>query len=295
MITKPQLLSFSDYIKMLPSSWAFEHFINSGADVSRKILSSTMVDEAVGKFSLQENLREQFLGLEEGDRLRCSLVYLSGDAGIFQSTSEGLEDPLVKSFLVYAAKNESGEVRLFGFKEFSSKLKDEIIGTILKSADEEDEKNSSPLWVWRMLNDITVIIALAAQNVLKKKRSGGLTRASSMLLKKLIEGCAPPKSEKTDYIPKMVIRYCIEKKMLFTSECDFLVNFQEFNKWLVLPVSQRFEDFSEFVFRFTGGWDRVLLEELLSASDGKLISSSIFPPHDRPAVCLALRALRFAG
>lgn len=294
MITKPQQLNFNDYIKMLPSSWAFEHFIN-GADVSRKILSSSMVDEAVERFSIPENLNRQFLGLKKEDRLRCSLVYLSGNAGLYQSTPEGLEDSLVKSFLVYAARSESGEVRLFGFSEFRDKLKKVVLDTILESATVDCGKTSSPFWSWRMLNDITVIIALAAQKILKKKRSGGLTRASSMQLKKLIEGGAPPKSEKTDYIPKMVIRYCIEKEMLYNSECDFYVNFSRFNKWLALPVHQRFEDFSEFVFKFTGGWDRSLLEELLCASGDKMISSSVFPLQDRSSVHLTLRALRFAG
>ena len=230
MIEQHDSLNFVDYIKMLPSAWVFEHFIK-GSD-NRRILSSSKIDEVAEEFSSPESLRKHYWELEPSDRLRCALIYLLGKTGLSLDTTNPFSDTLVYSFLVYAAKNSSGSVNQFGFSEFEPHLRHDMVKTILEAASVQNEQMPSPVWTWRPLDDITVISGLAFQKILKKKRSGGLTRAASLQIKKLTDAGTPHKNESGDYIAKLVINYCIYKSILFETETDYLLSIPSLRIWL---------------------------------------------------------------
>ena len=290
---KSGTLHFADYIKKLPSAWVFEQFIKA-SDASRKILSSSMIDEAVARFSTAEVLQKRFQALSPSNQLTCSLVYLTGSDGLSSELEHGLNHPLILSFLVYAGKNESGAIRFFGFDEFESHLRARMVQVILNAASVQ-EKHANPQWVLRSLNDITAIASLGAQGVLKKKRSGGLTRAASMQIKKLTDTGTSQKSESGDYIPRMVIAYCMKKGVMIQTDNAYETSVPALSSWLSRNRGQLHEEFLEFVFAYTGGWRRTLMEKLLTAGKDTWISSTIFPEADRKRVNNTLRAFRFSG
>lgn len=168
---------------MLPSAWVFAHFLK-GSDTSRRILSSSKIAQAAAEFSRPESLRDRYLGLDNNNQLRCALAFLTGDTGLVLE-QEPFADPLVLSFLVYAAKNQSGTVRIFGFDEFEQSLRPYMIRTLLDNAAEPVESQPVTTWVWRMLNDITVIAGLGFQGQLKKKKDGWAHKDSFISDKKV--------------------------------------------------------------------------------------------------------------
>ena len=290
---KPGSLHFNDYIKMLPSTWVFEHFLKSSNE-PRKILSSSMISEAAEHFKSQGSLVNQFAKLDNEDKLRCSLVYLSGDNGIFLNEEAVFEDSLVKSFLVFAAKDGGGDTKLFGFSEFEPHLRDHLIRVIIDSAAVQDPQSSPVVPLYRSLNDITVIASLASWKELNKKRSGGLTRATSVQVKKLIDS-GSSKNESGDFIANMIISYGINEGFIFESEMQYLLNQEGFERWLLKSASDRHDSVLKFVFEYTGGWNLKFTKAMLAKAQDVWLSNSVFPEDDRKQVVDILRALRFAG
>lgn len=290
---KPGSLHFNDYIKMLPSAWVFERFLKSSNE-PRKILSSSMISDAVEQFSTQNSLVNQFSKLEKNDQLRCALVYLSGDNGISLNETTVFEDPLVKSFLVFAAKDRRGSSRLVGFNEFEPHLRNDLIQTIIDSTSVMDSHMPAVVPLYRFLNDITVIASLASWKELNKKRSGGLTRATSVQIKKLIDS-GSTKNEGGDLVANMIISYCIKEGFIFESDLQYLLYQDGFERWLSEPASDRHDRLLKFVFEYTGGWNTKLTKALLAKSSEVWLSASVFPEDDRKHFFEFLKALKFAG
>lgn len=278
---------------MLPSAWVFAHFLK-GSDTSRRILSSSKIAQAAAEFSRPESLRDRYLGLDNCDQLRCALAYLTGDTGLVLE-QEPFADPLVLSFLVYAAKNQSGTIRIFGFDEFESSLRPYMIRTLLDNAAESVESQPVTTWVWRMLNDITVIAGLGFQGQLKKKKTGGLTRTASSQIKKLTNAGSLLKSESGDNVSRLGIAYCRNRKILYETEHGFLFSQPAFRSWLAESPDQRYKDMVEFTFRYSGGWRQEMLHALINNRSGKWIKTSVFPEQDRQQAINTLLALRFSG
>jgi hypothetical protein len=292
-LIKPGSLNFADYIKMLPSTWVFEHFLKSSNE-PRKILSSSMISEAAEHFKTQVSLINQFAKLDKEDQLRCALVYLSGDNGIFLNEEPVFENSLVKSFLAFAAKDGGGDTKLFGFSEFEPHLRDVLVQTIIESAAVHDAHPSSTVPLYRSLNDITVIASLASWKELNKKRSGGLTRATSIQVKKLID-FGSVKNESGDFIANMIISYGIKEEFIFESGLQYLLNQEAFERWLLKSASDRQDSLLKFVFEYTGGWNLKFTKALLAKAHDVGLSISVFPEDDRKQVADILRAFRFAG
>lgn len=283
---------FADYLKMLPSAWVFRNFIK-GDDSARKILSSSMIDSEVRKFSEPEHLRTQFQGLSLADQLTCALVYLCGDAGFRVSSFSGFENSLVKSFLVYAGTNQSREIRLFGFHEFRQSILHQCVSVIADAAVRNDSDEVPSSWKYLCVNDITLIVSLASQRMLKKKKSGSLDRKSSLQIKKVSGSSVPLKQETNDFLNDLLISYCLRRGLVTEAETECLINTEAFLLWLDEPIDDRYKDISDSALNFSGRIWGGLLNELLDR--GISLQMGLFPQEMQEYYLNLLTALEFAG
>ncbi len=185
-VKTPFSLSFDEYVRMFPSAWLLEHFLHSRSG-SRKILSSNALADRVARFSEPASLQNQFRELSEEDRRLCSLVYLCGDSGLpALERSDFLSDPVILSFLIYAGRDGAGAVRYFGFSTFEPSLRPFMAETILHAAPVTERAGSVSLRRQQWCrSDIAVVMALAMQGLLEKKKQGGLTKNSLVKIGKL--------------------------------------------------------------------------------------------------------------
>ena len=167
---RPFFFRFDEYIRMFPSSWLFEHFLNKSGS-GRKVLSSNALTDGVLAFTLPDSLRGRFTSLTPEERLSCSLIYLQGDRGaaIPEEFEDHLSDPLVLSFLVYFGRSESGEVRHFGFAEFEPVLRPLLAKTICEAAATKRKISPPSFRPGLSQNDLAVILALGLQGSLERK------------------------------------------------------------------------------------------------------------------------------
>ncbi len=283
---------FADYIKMLPSAWVFEHFIK-GTDSKRKILSSSMIDQTIAEFVDFVHLKQQYLKLAKEYQLQCALIYLLGKTGMETSAIKGLENPLLLSFLVYAAINQNGTVRLLGFDEFRPALLDLCKDTLFDHFTVKEHAVAVYFWQSRSVSDITITVSMAAQRQLKKKKNGGLTRAASVQMKTLTEMGSVLKNINGDYINNLMISYCLSRQMILETDTEYLLNSAEFDNWLSLPINERIRELTNFIYSFTGEWWLELLRALIEKQ--VWIPISIFPESIQPDAIDTLKGLRFAG
>jgi len=292
-VNRPGSLSFTDYIKKLPSQWVIEHFLK-GSEGPRKILSSSMIEDAVKKFSTPEALCKKYLQLPSDLQYRCAQVYLSGDHGVTLDTSNPFDDPLLLTFLVYAAISNNGTVRIFGFNQFEKHLRPELINVLLKESVVEQVLPTSETFPWRVLNDIATIAGLCFQGSIVKKRNGGFNRASMNLLKKLVSTGTALNAKISEYVYSVAIAYLKQKKMVIETESDYRLVLPLFSMWLTEKISDRLHDIESFCFEYSGGWNRELILALIKSSN-TWISYRIFPEKDQQEAIDALHALWFSG
>lgn len=291
-VNRPGSLSFTDYIKKLPPQWVIEHFLK-GSEGPRKILSSSMIEDAVRKFGTPEALCKKYLQLPFDLQYRCAQVYLSGDHGVTLKVSNPFDDPLLLTFLTYAAISNDGTVRIFGFTQFEKHLQPELIKVLQKVSVAEQVPPPSETFPWRVLNDIATIAGLCFQGSIVKKRDGGFNRASMNLLKKLLSTGAL-NTKKSEYVYSVAIAYLQKKKMVIETESDYRLVLPLFSKWLTEKVSGRLHDIESFCFEYSGGWNRELILALINSSNN-WISYRIFPEQDQQEAIDVLYALWFSG
>lgn len=292
MNQKPCAYQFSDYIKALSSDWVQKYFL-SDSD-SRRIVSSNVIENAVKEFILPENLNARFIELPESERVRCSLIYLSGNIGLLCDRDDPLDDPLVKSFLVYAAYDVEGGTRLFGFDDFEKNLSDKFVATVVKSGTLHFPGKISPYWRFRPLNEVIVMCVLAAQSELKTGKTGKFARTTIMKLKKLVD-TADAKSDSTEFLARLIISYCVSKEILGENEQEIQFFPAGMQQWMKLGRDERLEDCREYAIHSFGGWRLGLLEKINKAAFPGWIGLHIFPESDREEALNAVRALKFAG
>ncbi len=292
-VNRPDSLNFTDYIKRLPSQWVIEHFLK-GSEGPRKIISSGMIEDAVRKFGTPEALYKKYLQLPSDLQYRCAQVYLSGDHGVTLKTLNPFDDPLLLTFLTYAAVSNDGKVRVFGFKQFEKHLRPELIKVLHKESDVEQVPPPSETLPWRVLNDIATIAGLCFQGSIVKKRNGGLNRASVDLLKKLVSTGVALKAKKSEYVYSVALSYLKKKKIVIETESDYRLVLPVFSMWLTEQISDRLYDIELFCFDYSGGWNRELILALIE-SNNNWISCTTFPEQDQQEAIDALYALWFGG
>lgn len=294
MIHRPSALQFSEYVKALSSPWVLEHFL-SESEASRKVVSSNVIENAISEFIKPENLQARFDELELSEQLRCAVIYLTGNVGLLCDRDDPLEDPLVKSFLVYAAYSNEGVTRLFGFDEFEESLLSRMIKTILRSSVVVSPLNSAPQWKYRPLNDLIIVASMAAQSELKKGKNGKFPRTAIIKLKKLIDTYSDSKSDTTDFITRLIIAYCKSNGVLQESELEIMFNSEAMINWMNHDLEFRLNELKEFAINAHGSWRLDFVDRLIEAAEGSWISLRMFPEKDRQDAFDAIRALKFAG
>ena len=292
-VNRPGSLSFIEYIKKLPPQWIIEHFLKDSKG-SRKILSSSMIEDAVRKFSTPDALCKKYLQLPSDLQYRCAQVYLSGDHGVTLKISNPFDDPILLTFLVYAAISNDGTLRIFGFDQFEKHLRSEFIRVLHNTSVVEHTWSPSVTFPWRVLNDIAVIAGLCLQGNITRKRTGGINRASMNLLKKLVSTGVTSNVKKSEYVYSVAIAYLQKKKMVIETETDYRLVLPVFSMWLKEKISDRLHDIESFCFEYCGGWNREMILALIKP-DNNWISGRVFPEQDQPDAIDILYALWFSG
>jgi hypothetical protein len=287
------IVRFTDYLKMLPPAWVFEKFVHAGEAAARKILSSSMIDEAAAKFVDENVLKEHFCSLSDTDQLACALVYMCGDYGFRVVDFSGFENPLILSFLVYAGTNAENEVRLFGFHEFRKTLLSNFVNVIVKMCPSCGTTDAIIVWNYQCVNDITMTTALAAQGSLKRRKNGSLVRAGITQLRKVIEVYHHVNGDQDDYVTKIMLSYCLKERLLYQSDTEYVFNKPAYTVWNALDNDERYKSIRAYALDFKGGVWLQLIEAILVQN--VYLSIDIFPSYFQDEMFEVLASLVFTS
>ncbi len=290
---KPNFPSFDAYIRMFPSAWLFDHFLEPGRD-TRKILSSNALADRVAAFSEPAGLQRRFMELTEAEKRLCALAYLFGESGLpVPEKSDYLSDPAILSFLVYAARDSAGAVRYFGFAEFEPSLRPLMAQTLLDAEPPrevvEATASSRPE---HCLIDITAVMVLALQGVLDKKKQGGLTKNSLLKIGRLTHDTFPGFSvqDRAD----CMTRYAQSSGMIVENETGFRCRGGVVEEWLSRSPESRIGELSRFIVGYAGGWSMELLAAICRAGE-RWLPLALFPEQARQEALKTLLTLQWAG
>jgi hypothetical protein len=285
-------LQLTDYLKQLPPPWVIEHFLKE--DIStRKILSSAAIEETVAHFVTSGELINRFTALSNHERLRCAQMYLMGSLGISSTAQSGLRDPLAAAFLGYAAKDLKGNIRIFGFEQFEPILRPHLSPIFINAAAKKIPHKPQPVFNHRCCNDVTIVISLAAQHTLIKKKNGKLGVNALQLIKKLIHTSECNKPDDIDLLAVAMSGYCTSRKLLFENDQEFILNPTGFTNWLSIPLPERVSDITGFIMSRYVGWNSDFLLTLCRNADDRWITTSSFGESDAQPARSALTLLQF--
>ncbi|HMA63630.1 MAG: hypothetical protein ACM31E_01155 [Fibrobacterota bacterium] len=287
------IVRFTDYLKMLPPAWVFEKFVRAGESSARKILSSSMIDDAAATFVDENVLKEHFCSLSDTDQLACALVYMCGDYGFRVTDFSGFENPLIVSFLVYAGSNAENEVRLFGFHEFRKPLLSHFVNVIVRMCPPAEIVDAVSVWNYQCINDITMIVTLAAQNYLKRRKNGSLVRAGITQLRKVVEMYHSVKNDQDDYITKIMLGYCLNERLLYQSDTEYLFNKPAYSLWNALDRDEKYKSIRMYALEYNGGVWLQLIEAILVQN--VYLSTELFPSYLQDEIFEAFASLVFTS
>jgi len=293
-------LSFADYLAQLPSAMVFDHF-GASAGQNRRILSASMIQELASSFSSPENLASIFSALSPDAQLLCAFAYLFGNGGIplahQQATPAPGNDELIKSFLVYAAYDETGNVRYVPFADFEPGLRTLCAQTVCKQASVPMLHTASGLSRQSILNDITVITALASYEKLKVTKSGTLNKNSEAFLAKILHCTQPPyySAGKNNILLDLCIDYARFLSLLVLRKDTLHINHKAVQLWLMEPTAKKLEGFFAYVCTVFPLWNTELLSQLLSCAKNSGIATHTFPEHLRHEAVSMVKILAYFG
>jgi hypothetical protein len=287
-----KFLPFSDYVKMLPTQWVFEHFLKKSIS-TRQILSSSAINDRIRQFSQPNTIAALYESLEPELQVICALTYLMGGMGLTASGSGDLNDVLIQSFLVYASRNKRGEVRYFGFSEFETILGPLFAAKLAGTAAAKGKVSPVPERHGNCTNDITMTVTLASQGFLEKKKQGGLTRNSLLKMGKLTHEASLLQEQES--LAGMLVKYCVHAGIVQENENGYYHVADRFEEWLLRPARERSVDILGFAVGFSGSWRTGILRETAVAADGGWLSCTVFPEETRKVAIDTLRILCWAG
>jgi hypothetical protein len=284
-------LSFTEYIQMLPTEWVFDHFLKKG-NARRRILSSSAVQEHIRGFSTSEALLRQFSSLSPELRMTCCLAYLMGETGIAGEKDDcDLNDPILQSFLVYAGRKNNGRVRYFGFNEFEPLLRSVMAKELAGHALRKNRPEQHPVPSIHVLNDVVMIVTLAGQGLLQKKKQGGFMRGTVQKIEKLIHEY-PGKSER---LATFLVQCGVSSGLLVEIDQGFSCIPSSCDAWLDRHADQRIEECIGTAIRYAGALQIPLLREALQVANGACFPLSLFAVEERKMVGDILGVLSWAG
>ncbi|MFP4014741.1 MAG: hypothetical protein ACLFVQ_11690 [Chitinispirillaceae bacterium] len=296
-VKTPGALHFQEYVKTLPHQWVLDHLIKK-EEGTRRILSSSMVEETAREFTSRASLSERFLELSPELQLRCSLVYLMGGRGLSAPDFRSIDDALVRTFLVFAARDQAGNVRYFGFDEFEPHLRAYMANVLADAARLKDKAHIPPVLAWRPLNDVAIVCGMAFQKQLTRSRTGGLSRTALNLLKKLTHDptvTGRSGSGAGDTGAGFLISFALKKSFLGAVESEYRLDQQCYKNWQSKGIKEQLRSLMDHAVNFSGHIRVDILKEMLAKSEAHWLSVSIVPEPDRKAFLNALKAFQFLG
>ena len=177
-------ITLEQYLKKLPASLVYGRFKH--ASPARKIISSSGIGAIVGELSEKRGAVARFNALSDENRSVCALAYLLMPAGVRHRQPSGFDDELLAAFLAYAVKDPDGTCHYRGFAELEKGLRQVCIAHLLAKLGREPAQRNGGQWPHRGLNDLAVVLALAANGLLKPTKNGSLAKTSLDIARKLL-------------------------------------------------------------------------------------------------------------
>jgi hypothetical protein len=311
---------FIDYLTQLPAQVLFERFFKM-PEHPRKIISASMIQETVFRFSMGKNLSEAFSSLSREAQFFVSLIYLFGPSGIpfeyavrcietsgnkrRKSASPesggnfpGFDDEILSSFLVYAATDTNGALYYMGFEEFEPKLRALFCRTIFQNIQVQPQKETChSLPRLFCLNDVAVLVALASQRKLFQTKTGTLSKLSDQAIKKLLHGAQPSFSYglSAGGLAAIVIKYALRKGLIFFHEGNFSASHERMCAWISQSMRENYADFLDFIIAETPVWRKSLSNEMLFNSENAWFSTQGFGESLKSKAQLIVKTFAYLG
>jgi hypothetical protein len=313
---KPEILTFGEYIKMLPAELVFERIVKK-TSISRRIISDGMTKEISETFASEKNLTRIFNELSEKSRLRCSQIYLF-DSPVYPVKAQDIsillqknttnpeknildidntDMELVDSFLVCVCRGPDGKTAYSGFKEFEPVLRTAFCLTIKKSAEVSKPKTVQFIPPYTCLKDIAVLISLAAHKKLSKTRTSSWAKSSSLYISKLLYGSQHAFNNGNSFINPVNLSfyYSQDKHLLIPEEETFSVSHEIVTDWLSQPEDKRCLEIAETAFSIFPLWRKSMLESIFSSNDGIWLSTAGFDVCIQSEIKTVVRILAYCG
>jgi hypothetical protein len=316
-------MTFSEYLMQLPSNIVFEGLLKHST-LPRRIISSAMVNDIAPQFSSEKALIERFSALSENAKFSCSLAYLFDSPGLAfdqaphvfgigalhgglpQAIKSGdvnetmravFGDELVKSFLVYAARDDFGKIFFVGFKEFEPKLRKLCCQTIIGQTHIAGEKEPYDLMPALFINDVAAVVGLASQGTLKKTKLGPLGKISSQSLGKLLHFTHTPfdVSKTSEPLPILPLHYALSRGLIYGIGDGYAVSHDRMLDWLVQPLQNRCSDFVAFACDSLHLWRGSILLELFQKPGKPWLSSALFGERLKNDIATAVKLFAYCG
>ena len=317
-------VTFSEYLNLLPADLLFERFVKPSA-MPRKIISASMVKEITAHFSTEKNLFAAFENLSPEAQITCGLAYLFGSQGapmgeVFQhkrveadrgaaggvkthgapdATGEGVglgfDDELLRSFLVYAAKDDFGTMQYIGFKEFEPVLRKILSQTIVQRTQVQPQKEAPAFAPYVCISDVAVAISLASQGKLVKTKAGGLSKAAGVLLHNLLHGAHGrlDTGRKDFNAVSCALRYASRQGLLPDGAPG--ASHKRILTWLSRPLELTYAEIVDFAFSTLPLWSRDLIDAILAKPEKPWLSAVAFGAQWKEDICAQVKILAYCG
>lgn len=273
MIINPETLNFSDYLKQQPSEYIITAFLNEEDGWIRRIVSSSMIEEIADKFSTKEEIKKRFFSLSSDQQIKCGWMYLMGKMGVSTICPKApLTDPLVSSFLGYAAKRDE-EIRIFGFSSFRKNLEYEIVHILVENLSEKVALHSTLKYDMATINDIVIVLSFISRKLFTKRKNGKIVANVFPCLKKLLH--VPHFYEICDIeiIVKAIVEYCKSKGLVKELDDRYVSNSSAIYSWLKRTPQENMAEVKEFFVKEIIGWDIELVLKICENSGDKWLKA----------------------
>jgi hypothetical protein len=282
---------FKEYLAKLPAEVVFRHFLSRHGH-SRKILSSSAIDEITRQMSSEKSMRVRFSKLSPAAQYAISLVYLFGKRGLETQAATGFDDELLGSFLVFAGKNETGKMFLFGFQEFEALLTPLAAAVIIGKAKTATPKEPAATPSWLCLNDVTVLCICASAGMLRLTKKGTFVKVSEGALKRFLH--AP---REMTVLLRLIFNYALEKGLMLLDNDIFRPQPRNILEWMERPLAQREKDFVEYAASGVPLWSMPIIDALFPDRGGGRQWLSLPPPGEtaQEDIRSALQCLHYFG
>lgn len=294
---RAQGLLFGDYLKSLSPDAIFEHLVEENRR-GRRIVSTGLVDEIAHGFTAQSALAKRVEGLSAEGRRACAMAYLLGRSGLVAHGLNMVYGELVRSFLVYAARDASDARHLIGFDDLAGPLRPMLAPSLVRRVERGSVQAPPDTVRHRALGDFVVVAVEALGGRLRKNRNGELNKGCSAALGKLLSvrggrKQAHPVCGVSEAV-SLLLAYGVDRGVLTDLREGYGTNNARIAAWLERPVEWLYDDFVGFVVQHTGGWRIAYLEEMQAAAGEDWLSTEAFLPTCMQPAATALRCLDYA-